>query len=358
MFELRDRRMAQKIMKRLTQLKCNVTLMHVCGGHQDTLVRYGIEGMMREAGVDIRQGPGCPVCVTPPRELEEVMLLAEKGKIITVFGDMMRVPGEERTLFDMKSHGADVRMVYSIDDAVQIAEGLPNEQVVFMAIGFETTAPSTASVILRPDLPNNFSIYCTHRTVPPALKFLVELGELGLNGLIEPGHVSAIIGTKPYEFLTNDYGIPQVVAGFEPLDLMMSIYSLVRMIDRGEKELFNNYERAVGSDGNLKALEMMNQVFAESDSEWRGFGLIPKSGLSIKPEFSHLDAKIRFKSDLEEIKDRVFKEPKGCRCGEVLRGLIFPEECPLFRKVCNPSNPIGPCMVTSEGSCNIKLKYG
>ena len=359
MFKYRDREIADRIVARLKEMKLDITLMHVCGGHQDTFIRYGIDSLIKDLGVDIRQGPGCPVCVTPAEEIEEVMLLAQKGKTITAFGDMMRVPGERFTLFDMQSRGADIRMVYSIDDAVEIARDNPGCEVVFMAIGFETTAPSTAAVLSRKDeLPSNFSILCTHRLVPPALKGIVEMGELKLDGLIEPGHVSAIIGSHPYEFLSTEYGVPQVITGFEPLDLMMAVYQLALQVTKKEARLINGYGRVVRSDGNRKAIKLMDTVFKVCDVGWRGFGVIPASGSSIRKEFEMYDARVRFEDDLLELKGREFPEPKGCRCGEVLRGLIYSHECPLFGKVCTPQNPVGPCMVTSEGSCNIMLKYG
>lgn len=357
MFKYRDKDTASIIISRLVEMQPDLTLMQVCGGHQNTLVRYGIDSMLRDTGVDIRQGPGCPVCVTPPEEIEEVMQLARRGKVICVFGDMMRVPGERDTLFDIKGEGGDVRMVYSIDDSVKIARNTDRE-VVFMAIGFETTAPSTAAVILRDDLPDNYSVLCTHRIMPPALKGIVEMGELELDGLIEPGHVSTIIGTEPYEFLSRDHGIPQVVAGFEPLDLMMAVYKLAEMADRGEAYVHNGYKRVVRPEGNPKALRMMDEAFKEQDVRWRGCGVIPGSGLVIAEQFAELDARIRFEDDLEEISGRTFSEPDGCRCGEVLRGVLRSDECPLFGTACTPRNPIGPCMVTAEGSCNIMLKYG
>ncbi len=359
MFKFRDREIAQKIIKRLREMQLDITLMHVCGGHQDTFIRHGIDSLMETVGVDIRQGPGCPVCVTPQREIEEVMVLAEKGRTITVFGDMMRVPGEELTLFDQQARGADVRMVYSIDDAVRIAGENPELEVVFMAIGFETTAPSTAAVIATDDeLPSNFSILCTHRIVPPALRGIVEMGEVRLNGLIEPGHVCTISGSEPYEFLSRDYGIPQVIAGFEPLDLMMAVYRLAVQHERGEAKLENNYGRAVRREGNPRAVQLMSDVFETCDVSWRGFGIIPQSGLRIREKYTHFDARIRHREDLAELEGREFRDPPGCRCGEVLRGVIHSHECPLFGKVCTPENPVGPCMVTSEGSCYIMLKYG
>lgn len=370
-FKFRDKDTARSIIRNLEKMGQEIIIMHVCGGHQDTLVRYGLDDMLKDVGVDVRQGPGCPVCVTPPKEIEEVMFLANKGKVITVFGDMMRVPGEKENLFDIKAKGGDVRMVYSIEDAVKIARENPQKEVVFMAIGFETTAPSTASIVLNlkeletkereesAESPvENFSILSTHRIVPPALRGIIEMGEVNIQGLVEPGHVSTIIGTRPYEFLSRDYGIPQVIAGFEPLDLLMSIYMLAKQIQSGEARVENAYTRVVREMGNVKAIRMMEQVFEVADVSWRGFGTIPASGLVLRENYSEFDARKRYGDLLEELEGREFKDPPGCRCGEVLRGVMTSDECPLFGKTCTPATPVGPCMVTSEGSCNIMLKYG
>jgi hydrogenase expression/formation protein HypD len=330
--------------------------MHVCGGHQDTLVRSGLDDLLLKTGVDIRQGPGCPVCVTTQKEIEEAMVLGDEGKTFMVFGDMMRVPGKKDTLFDLKSRGADVKMVYSIDDSVKYAENNPRKEVVFMAIGFETTAPSTAAVMLKKP-PENFSVLNTHRYVPPALKGIIDLGEIKLNGFIEPGHVSTIIGTKPYEFISRDYGIPQVVTGFEPLDLLMGIYMVARQVKEGRAEIENEYSRVVQPEGNPKALAAMDEVFETSDIGWRGFGTIPGSGMKLKKDYEKYDARLKYEDLLVHLDDEDFSEPPGCRCGEVLRGIIDSKECNMFGTACTPTSPIGPCMVTAEGSCNIVFKY-
>lgn len=356
MFRFRDREVSSKVIEGLKAMELDIRVMHVCGGHQDTLVRYGLDSLLKNAGVDVRQGPGCPVCVTPPEEIEEVILLAKRGKVITVFGDMMRVPGEKDNLFDMRSKGGDIKMVYSIDDAVEYAKENKGKEIVFMAIGFETTAPSTASAILE-EPPENFTVLNTHRIIPPALKALIEMGEIKLDGFIEPGHVSTIIGTKPYEFISKEYKIPQVIAGFEPLDLLIGIYLLARQIKGNEAKIEIEYKRVVREEGNPSAVRMLNEVFEECDVSWRGFGVIPKSGLKFRRKFERYDARKVYEDELSELEGKEFKEPKGCRCGEVLRGVITSKECPLFGKVCTPKNPVGPCMVTSEGSCNIMLKY-
>lgn len=357
MFKLRDREITEKVIEKLKDFDQNIIIMHVCGGHQDTLVRFGLDRMLADVGVDIRQGPGCPVCVTPPKEIEQVMLLAEKGKTITVFGDMMRVPGEKKTLFDIRSEGGSVRMVYSVDDAIEYARENPDKDVVFMGIGFETTAPSTACALLS-NPPENFSVLSTHRYVPPALKALVELGEVRLQGLIEPGHVTAIIGLEPYRFLSKKHGVPQVVAGFEPVDLMMSVFMVARQIKEGRAELENEYARVVKPDGNEKAKEMLAEAFVPKDAAWRGLGVIPESGMVIRKTYESHDAEKVHEDILKELDGKVFREPAGCRCGEVLRGVFMPNECPLFGKTCTPKTPVGPCMVTSEGACSILFKYG
>jgi hydrogenase expression/formation protein HypD len=356
MFKFSDKKIAEKAIANLESWGLDIKIMHVCGGHQDTLVRSGLDDLLKETGVDIRQGPGCPVCVTTAREIEEAMVLGKEGKTFMVFGDMMRVPGKKDTLFDLKSRGADVKMVYSIDDAVKFAERNQKKEVVFMSIGFETTAPSTAAVLLAKP-PKNFSILNTHRFVPPALKGIIELGEIKLHGFIEPGHVSTIIGTKPYEFISKDYGIPQVVTGFEPLDLLMGIYMVAKQVKEGRAEIENEYVRVVQPEGNPKAISAMTDVFEPADVAWRGFGTIPGSGMKIRDEYSQYDTRVKYEDILASLDGQDFSEPKGCRCGEVLRGLIDSRECPLFGTGCTPKSPIGPCMVTAEGSCNIVFKY-
>ena len=356
MFNFRDKKIAQKIISKLKQMDLDIRLMHVCGTHQDTLVRYGLEAMLKETGVEIRQGPGCPVCVTTPREIEECITLAKADKSIMVFGDMLKVPGPSGSLETIRSEGYDINIVYGINDAVKLANKTGKE-TVFMGIGFETTVPSAAATIISGP-PDNFSILSCHRTIPRALKALIEMGEVRLNGLIEPGHVSTIIGVKPYEFLSEKYHIPQVVAGFEPLDLLMGVYMLAKQIKNNEAKVENEYTRVVKYEGNTKAQEMIQDVFEPCDVEWRGFPTIPESGLEIREKYEAYDARNIYCDELEILKGKTFQEPEGCMCGEVLRGLIDSDECPLFGKVCTPTNPVGPCMVSAEGSCNIIYRYG
>jgi hydrogenase expression/formation protein HypD len=356
-FTLTDRPMANRILNALKAMDLKIRVMHVCGGHQDTLVRHGLDRLLMDIGVEIRPGPGCPVCVTTQREIEEAILLAEKRKTITVFGDMMRVPGMKDDLFALKSKGADVRMVYSIDDAAKIAGDHPDLEVVFMAVGFETTAPSTAAAIVK-GVPANLSILNTHKLTPPAVGALIAMGEVQLDGFIQPGHVTAITGLNVWEFISTEYKMAQVVAGFEPLDLLMATFMLARQVREGRTELENEYPRVVRAEGNPAGQRVMKEAFDICDAEWRGFGPIPESGLALSSQFLEFDARKRFEDELGELNDLVIKEPPGCRCGEILRGIMYPDECPLFGKTCTPRSPVGPCMVTSEGSCNITLKYG
>ncbi|MGF3554000.1 MAG: hydrogenase formation protein HypD [Thermoplasmatota archaeon] len=356
MFSLNDKKLAENIISKIKKSKVKLIFMHVCGTHQDTLVKNGLDDLLKKCGIEIGQGPGCPVCVTTPKEIEEMILLAKKGKIVTSFGDMMNVPGETTSLKSLRAEGYDVRTVYGIEDAVEIALNNKDKEVVFMAVGFETTAPTTASVLLKKP-PSNFSIFSCHRTIPEALKTIIEMGEIKIDGLIEPGHVSTIIGTKPYEFLSKDYHIPQVIAGFEPIDLLMGAWMLVEQIKNKKAFVQNEYSRAVRKEGNVKAQKIINDVFKREDKKWRGFPVIPNSGLALKKEFEQFDAQKKYENELKEIADKEFLEPSGCRCGELLRGLASPQDCLLFGQACTPETPVGPCMVSIEGSCNIEYRY-
>jgi len=355
-FSLRDKKLAHEIISQIKKMKVQLKFMHVCGTHQDTLVKNGLDVLFKECDITIGQGPGCPVCVTTPLEIEAMLLLARNGKTIATFGDMVNVPGEYHSLQSMRTEGYDVRTVYSIEDAVSIAEKQRGKEIVFMAVGFETTAPTTASVLLK-KIPSNFSVFSCHRIIPPALKAILDMGEIKIDGFIEPGHVSTIIGTKPYGFISKDYHVPQVVAGFEPLDLLMGVWILVQQIERGEVSVINEYTRAVREEGNVKAQQVIAEVFMLADKKWRGFPTIPQSSLALRDTFDTYDASKKYEDELAELKDKEFKEPKGCRCGELLRGLASPYECPLFGSKCTPDSPVGPCMVSIEGSCNIEYRY-
>ena len=329
--------MSQELLKRIKELSAPVKIMHVCGSHEHTIMENGIRSLLPDE-VEIIAGPGCPVCVVPSREIDEALELIDKGVTITTFGDMLRVPGSERSLADAKAEGGDVRVVYGINRAIEIAEKEDND-VAFISAGFETTAPTTAAELLAKP-PENFSVLSCHRLIPPAIDFLINSGETSLNALIQPGHVCTIIGTKPFEYFSTDFGIPQAVAGFNPLDILMSVYMILRQIHNETPKIENEYKR-------------IDQVFDVTSREWRGFPKIPNSILEIKDEFSEFNA--REKYDIE-VKD-VNEAPKGCICGPILRGLARPEDCKLFRKACNPLHPIGACMVSKEGTCNIAHRY-
>ncbi len=356
MFSLRDKNLAREIISNIKEKNLSLNFMHVCGTHQDTLMKHGLDALFSECGVNIIQGPGCPVCVTTPREIEEMILLAREGKTVATFGDMVQVPGEKQSLRELRGEGCDIRTVYGIEDALDIAKREKDKEIVFMAVGFETTAPSTAAVIQQHP-PENFSILCCHRTIPEALDAILSMGEIKLDGLIDPGHVSTIIGVKPYKFLTEKYDIPQVIAGFEPLDLIMAVWMLVEQIEKDKPKVENEYSRAVKEEGNITAKKLLEEVFIATDIKWRGFPVIPNSGLMLRDRYQEYDARKKYEEILSKLADKTFREPPGCRCGELLRGLITPEECPLFGKICTPAHPVGPCMVSIEGSCNITFKY-
>jgi hydrogenase expression/formation protein HypD len=353
---LRSREVTGKLVDKIHDLaagigKRKIKIMHVCGTHEDTVSRFGIRDLL-PGEVEIIPGPGCPVCVTPSREIDEAVVLSRRA-LVTTFGDLMKVPGSDGTsLMDMKASGGDVRVVYSIYDAVSMAAGTDKE-VVHVAVGFETTAPSTAS-IFHEDLPENFSILTCHRLVPPAMEALLKDGDVRIDGFIDPGHVSAIIGMKPYEALGARYAAPQVIAGFEPYDILVSIAMLLEMIKNGESAVKNEYVRVVKPEGNEKALGMLEEVFEPCDTAWRGLPVIEGSGLKLRRRFAARDARERFEIDVEGISE----VSRGCICGEVLKGAAYPNQCVLFGKDCTPEHPVGACMVSSEGSCGIWYRYG
>lgn len=325
--------------------------MHVCGSHEVTITKYGLRSLLPD-WIEVISGPGCPVCVTAATEIGEAVELARRGTFITTFGDMFRVPGPKGSLAEAKTDGADVRIVYGAADAVEVARRNPGREVVHVAIGFETTAPTTAAEVLR-EPPKNFSLLTCHRLIPPAMGFLLASGETALDGFICPGHVSTIIGSRPYEPLSKRFRVPQVIAGFEPIDVLLGIWMLLKQLMEGRREVEIEYTRSVRRDGNALAQQKMAQVFRVVDKKWRGFPVIPSSALELKPEFERYDA--RKKHDIRAMEAADFT--KGCRCGEVLRGLIYPHECPLFGRVCTPEHPVGPCAVTTEGACNIAMKH-
>ncbi len=354
--EFRDPGIAAGLLKHLAAISTKpVSFMEVCGTHTVAISRNGLRYAV-PSNIRLLSGPGCPVCVTANSDIDRMIAVAgQPGVILTTFGDMMKVPGSYSSLAEEKAKGRDIRVVYSALNALQIAADNPDRQVVFFAVGFETTTPTIAVSIKEARQKNltNFSVLSVHKLVPPAMKALLDLGEIKLDGFICPGHVSMIIGTKPYEFIARDYKIPCVITGFEPLDILESISMLVAMAEAGEAKVANAYTRVVSEDGNPRAIQIMNEVFEPCDGEWRGIGIIPGSGLKVREEFAAFDAGRIF----DKIEVPPVKEHKGCRCGEVLRGVIYPYECGLFGKVCVPEKPVGPCMVSSEGSCAAYYRY-
>ena len=332
----------------------HATLMEVCGTHTVAIARNGIRDLMPE-GLRLASGPGCPVCVTCNRDIDTVIALARIPNVtITTFGDMTRVPGSTSSLLAEQAAGRLVEIVYSPLDALAFAKAHPEREVVFVGVGFETTTPLVAMAIKRAKAMglSNFTVFAAHKNMPGALELLVGDPTLELDALILPGHVSTIIGAEPYRFLAEKYGIPGVITGFEPVDVLQGIAMLVRQLHEGRAEIEIAYARGVMPEGNPVALAAIDEVFETCTATWRGLGDIPGSGYRIRDEFADFDAVRRFEPDVEPTRD-----PKGCRCGDVLRARIAPNECPLFRTVCTPENPVGPCMVSSEGSCAAYYRY-
>jgi len=335
--------------------KTQARFMEFCGGHTVTIFRYGIRQVLPST-IDMVSGPGCPICVTANADLDKAIALAQiQGVIIATFGDMLKVPGSYSSLQEVKANGTDVRMVYSTMDALKIAEKDSNKSVVFLGIGFETTAPTIAASILQAEEKEirNYYVLSLHKLCPPVIQAILDSGEVKLDGLICPGHVSAIIGSHPWEFIARDYGIPCVISGFEPLDILQCVDMLVAQIENGESKVEIAYRRGVRPEGNQQALKLMEQVFEPCPAQWRGIGEVPNSGLKLRKEYQRFDAELAF-----DIDPGPTYEPKGCICGDILRGVKTPADCRLFGKACTPQYPVGPCMVSSEGSCSAYYLYG
>ena len=332
----------------------SATLMEVCGTHTVAIARNGIRGLMPE-GVRLASGPGCPVCVTSNHDIDKVIALARVPEVtIATFGDMTRVPGSTSSLLAEQAAGRSVEIVYSPLDALRLAQENPTRQIVFVGVGFETTTPLVAMAIKRARAMGltNFTVYGAHKNMPGALEVIINDPALKLDALILPGHVSTIIGAEPYRFLAEKYGIPGVITGFEPVDVLQGIAMIMRQLHEGRADIEIAYARGVMPEGNPVALAAIDEVFETCSATWRGLGEIPGSGYRIREKFADFDAMRRFQPEVEEV-----REHKGCRCGDVLRGIMAPSECPLFRKVCTPENPVGPCMVSSEGSCAAYYRY-
>ena len=346
----------REIEKLCQQLAQPIKIMEVCGGHTHSIFKYGIEEILPDV-IELIHGPGCPVCVMPKGRLDDAIAISQNSNVIfATFGDAMRVPGSKNSLLQARAKGADIRMVYSPLDSLQIARENPNKEVVFFALGFETTAPSTAFTILQAaaEKIHNFSMFSNHVLVIPALKALLDNPDLQLDGFIGPGHVSMVIGTDPYQFISQQYHKPIVVSGFEPLDIFQSIWMLLQQIVENRCEVENQYNRLVEKSGNHAALTAINKVFAVRENfDWRGLGDIPHSGLKIRPEYAQFDAELKFTIPNVRVADH-----KACQCGEILKGVLKPWQCKVFGTACTPETPIGTCMVSSEGACAAYYKYG
>ena len=353
-FVLRDPARASKFAELLARLAPDrpVKIVHVCGTHEIAITQHGLRSLLPET-VEVLEGPGCPVCVTSTSDLDCALKIAGKGAILCTFGDMLRVPGTELSLAEAKAQGADVRTVLSAAAAVEIASRNPEREVVFFAVGFETTAPGTAAVLLDSP-PDNFSVLPSHKLIPPALEALMSLPDVEIDGFLAPGHVSTIIGSDAYRPLVERFRVPVVVGGFEPLDVLYALALILRQLREGRAEVENAYPRAVLPEGNRRAQELLARAFQPVDARWRGIGVIPGSGLTLRPEFSHHDARERFGVE-GELGEEI---APGCRCADILVARALPSDCPLFGTACTPLSPVGACMVGSEGACHVWYRYG
>jgi len=332
-----------------------VRLMEFCGGHTVAILKNGLRQLLPDA-VELFSGPGCPVCVTPASDIDKIIALSRQtGIIVATFGDLMRVPGSLGSLQQSRAEGNDIRVVYSALEALDLARQYPDQKVVMIGIGFETTAPTIAASVLQAQRESlfNYAVLSMHKLTPPVIRTILEAGTASIQGIICPGHVSAIIGSKPYEFIPKCYGVSCAVTGFEPLDILLGVDMLVKQIESRQPRVETAYSRAVRLEGNSKALELMDKVFEVSSSEWRGIGSVAKSGLTLKQQYSDFDAEKIFELPLVES-----CQVPGCICGEILQGIKRPSECSLFRRICTPEDPVGPCMVSAEGACSAYYFYG
>ncbi|HEY4305388.1 MAG TPA: hydrogenase formation protein HypD [Gemmatimonadaceae bacterium] len=357
--EFRDPALGERVsneIARLVEPGRHYKIMEVCGGHTHTIYRYGIDDLL-PSNVELVHGPGCPVCVIPMGRVDDGIAIArEPNVILTCFGDMMRVPGSAGSFLDARAAGADIRMVYSPLDALRVAKDNPDRDVVFFAIGFETTAPSTALTLMRAKAERiqNFFVMCNHVTIVPPLRALLDSPDLRLDGFLGPGHVCTVVGGRPFEFIATQYGKPVVISGFEPLDMLQSILMVLQQLDTGRREIENQYTRVVPYDGNMQALRVLSQVFqVRPHFEWRGLGFISQSALALSAAYRDFDAEVRYAVPGARVAD-----PKACQCGEVLKGVIKPWECKVFGTACTPEHPIGTCMVSSEGACAAYYNFG
>jgi len=352
--EYRDKELVLSLSKQIKKLsKKKIKLMEVCGGHTMSIQKFGLPYLLPET-VELISGPGCPVCVTSRGFIDRAVAYSRlEDVIITTYGDLIRVPGSTSTLEKERGSGADIRIVYSILDALEIAKANPEKKIVFLGIGFETTAPSSAAGIIKARMAGikNFYVYSAHKVMPPAMEQLIDDG-VKIDGYIGPGHVSTITGKGIYEPIPEKYGLGVAISGFEPLDLMEAILMLVKQIENDDQKVEIQYTRAVKPEGNIRAQQMLDEVFEYGDDWWRGLGVLPNSGLKIRNTYSMHDSEKNIEVEVESL-----IEPKGCICGDILRGVKKPKDCKLFAKGCTPSNPVGSCMVSNEGTCQAYYLY-
>jgi hydrogenase expression/formation protein HypD len=353
-FALNDPRRAaalSRVMHRLIPDDRAVRIVHICGTHEAAITEHGLRGLL-PTGVQVVEGPGCPVCVTPTRDIDAALQLLDAGVTVCTYGDMLRVPGSRTTLAEARAAGQDVRTVLSAAEALSIARDISSE-VVFFAVGFETTAPMTAA-LLTEDSPPNLSLLVSHKLIPPAMAALLQMPGTDVDGYLAPGHVATIIGLGPFARLPGGSAVPIVVGGFEPLDILYAVALLLRQIASGVARVENGYPRAVDPEGNPAAQRLTDRAFTPCDARWRGIGIIPRSGLALRPAWADRDARQRFGIEGDSGEEII----PGCRCAEILTARALPDECPLFATACTPTSPLGPCMVGSEGACSIWFRYG
>lgn len=352
--EYRDKELVDKLITQIKKASTKpISLMEVCGGHTMSIQKFGIPSLLPDT-IKLISGPGCPVCVSDRKYIDQAIAYARLDDvIITSYGDLIRVPGSTSSLDQEKAKGADVRIVYSILDALTIAKKNRRKKVVFLGIGFETTAPSSAAGVIRAQMTGirNFYLFSSHKIMPPAMEALIDEG-VKLDGYIAPGHVTTITGTGIYKNIPEKYGLGCVVSGFEPVDMLKAILMLVNQIENNDPKVENAYTRVVKPEGNIKAQQMLEEVFELRDDWWRGLGVLPKSGLKVREKYADFDAEVKIPVEVEPT-----REDKGCICGEILKGVKNPKDCKLFAKTCTPNNPVGPCMVSNEGSCHAYYKY-
>jgi hydrogenase expression/formation protein HypD len=352
--EYRDKELVQKLVTQIRMIsKKPVSFMEVCGGHTMAIQKFGIPFLLPET-IRLISGPGCPVCVSDRKYIDQAIAYSRlRDVIITTYGDLIRVPGSTSSLDEEKAKGADIRIVYSILDALMIAKNNKSKKIVFLGIGFETTAPSSAAGVVKAQMAGirNFYLYSSHKIMPPAMEALIDEG-VKLNGYIAPGHVSTITGMGIYRNIPEKYGLGCVISGFEPVDLLTAIYMLVKQVEANDPKVENAYTRVVKPEGNIKAREMMEEVFELRNDWWRGLGVLPKSGMALREKYGAFDAEKQIAVDVEPT-----REDKGCICGEVLKGVKTPKDCKLFARGCTPNNPVGACMVSHEGACHAFYRY-